>query len=71
MKAKTLFINFPVKLGPHAATGFFTSGSNRVADIDINEAKQTARVTDEQGHVVVVFMGGGGAYVPQPEEAKK
>lgn len=70
MKASRIYVNFNVSLGTAPTTTYFISGSNRVADIDVNESKQTARVTDDNGNCVVLFMGGGGYYVPKAEDAK-
>jgi hypothetical protein len=68
---KVQILSVPFVVDAHGRTvSRFISGSNRIADIDVNESKATARITDDRGNVVVVFMGGGGYFVPQPEETK-
>lgn len=70
MKVTKLHLTFNVKLGNRAETGFFLSGSNGIAEIDVDVAKQHARVTDDKGNSVGIFVGGSAYYVPKAEDSK-
>lgn len=71
MKVARLYLrDLNVQLGSSPMTTHFISGSNRIADIDVDVTKQHAKVTDDRGNTVGIFLGGGAYYVPRSEEAK-